>query len=258
MKKKRQIDNIAKNKFGHYLYKYVSDGKIIYIGITNNIVKRVQQHASDKGLDKKFTPYIKKSTIFVHECSTKGELKALERLLIDMIKPILNVKGKTDIAPTISFSEKDISWKPYNKSDYTFQIDTEKNKAKRRILNNYCKNVKMTKMADDNNKTFECFFDHIKTCLEHNDYNLIYCNHYKKNLAKIFLPDNLPHVSTVQSIIDGKFCGIGLSGYYIYSEDDNAYYCISPDYLKNKHDEIAAIRNCIATNRKYLHSLTKQ
>ena len=255
MEKKGQIDNTPKNKFGHYLYKYVSDGKIIYIGITNNIVKRVQQHASDKGLDKKFTPYIKKSTIFVHECSTKGELKALERLLIDMIKPILNVKGKTDIAPTISFSEKDISWKLYNKSDYISQVKSEETKAKR-MQNNARKNLKMTKMADENNKIFEYFFNHIKTCLEHNDYSLTYCNHYKKDLAKILLPDNLPHASTAQSIIDGKFCGIGLSGYYMYSEDNHTYYCISPDYLENKEDEIVTIRDCIEANRKYLHSLT--
>ena len=42
----------------HFVYKYVYNGAVIYVGLTDNIIRRVAEHASGQGLEAKFLPYL--------------------------------------------------------------------------------------------------------------------------------------------------------------------------------------------------------
>ena len=80
----------------HGVYKYEYDGKVIYIGKTDNSFEnRIYIHSRED----KFAPYIDKAKIFIYETRDKNETDFLETVLISQYKPILNaVKHKvTDV-----------------------------------------------------------------------------------------------------------------------------------------------------------------
>ena len=92
----------------YYVYKYVVKDEIIYIGLTNNIVRRVHEHASaNNELEAKFQPYLDDCEIYYHICGNKVEMRSLESLLININKPILNV---TDVEDGESTIKLDIEW----------------------------------------------------------------------------------------------------------------------------------------------------
>lgn len=107
-----------KPRKGYFVYKYVVSDEIIYIGIAKDIVRRIREHARCQGLDSKFEPYINKAKIYVHKCSTYGEMRALETILIDLHKPVLNESGKTDIPSSLSQTGDYGPWTLYNEEDY--------------------------------------------------------------------------------------------------------------------------------------------
>ena len=107
-----------KPRKGYFVYKYVVSDEIIYIGIARDIVRRVREHARCQGLDSKFEPHVNKAEIYVHRCSTESEMRALETLLIDLHKPILNVSGKTNIPSSLSQTGDSVPWTLYNEEDY--------------------------------------------------------------------------------------------------------------------------------------------
>lgn len=116
--KKRIKNRRPDRKEGCFLYKYVVSDEIIYFGVSKDIITRVHQHGSGKGLDEKFVPYLSNAEIFVHECSTRDEMMALESLLIDTYKPILNEKKKTNARLSFPITEDKLSWKRYEENDY--------------------------------------------------------------------------------------------------------------------------------------------
>lgn len=75
----------------YFVYKYLYDGDVIYVGKTDDLKRRVMEHASGQGLEEKFLPYLDKCDIYFHECGNEVEMSALERLLINQYKPRLNV-----------------------------------------------------------------------------------------------------------------------------------------------------------------------
>lgn len=96
----------------YYVYKYVvGNNHVIYVGMTDDIDRRVMEHASGIGLEAKFTPYLDKTNIFYHECSNEVEMQALETLLINQYKPELNVVDIQDGESTVDIS---MTWTLYD------------------------------------------------------------------------------------------------------------------------------------------------
>ena len=110
-----------KSRTGYFVYKYVVSDEIIYVGIALDIVRRIHDHRRCSGLDKKFAPYINKAEIYVHECAKESEMRALETLLIDFYKPVLNEAGKTDIPSSLSPAGNLLSWELYDEKEYIEQ-----------------------------------------------------------------------------------------------------------------------------------------
>lgn len=95
----------------YYVYKYVHRGDVIYIGKTDDVARRVNEHASGQGLEEKFLPYLEDVDIYFHECGNEVEMSALERLLINQYKPILNI---VDVQPGASTVAIDMNWVYYD------------------------------------------------------------------------------------------------------------------------------------------------
>ncbi len=106
-----------------YVYKYVNNNTIIYIGKTDDIARRVAEHASGQGLEEKFLPYLEESDIYFHECGNEIEMSALERLLINQFKPKLNVVDAGGCISTVSI---DMDWSYYNANQYDGNAEIER------------------------------------------------------------------------------------------------------------------------------------
>ena len=73
----------------YYVYKWVVNNEIIYVGQTTRPdVRFLQERRQDK-----FKPYLD-ADILLTSIANKCEMDALEKLLINKYKPILNVKDK--------------------------------------------------------------------------------------------------------------------------------------------------------------------
>ena len=92
----------------HYLYKYVYNDEIIYIGKTNsNLRQRIHSHANEE----KFQPYINEAQIYIMELANCTEVNGLELLLINKYRPILNYADKHDKTTNIYIEEP--AWNTY-------------------------------------------------------------------------------------------------------------------------------------------------
>lgn len=95
----------------YYIYKYVRDGEIKYIGKTVNMWKRFSQHKKEtKFQNLNFTS----QDVYYVECASKVQMDTLELLLINKYMPELNVVAKPkDNAVFTSVCEmKDFEWLP--------------------------------------------------------------------------------------------------------------------------------------------------
>lgn len=68
---------------GYYIYKYVQNNKIIYIGQTTDLERRIKEHTKDKL--KGF-----KGQIYYFECSNKTSMDSWEYMLINKYHPQYN------------------------------------------------------------------------------------------------------------------------------------------------------------------------
>ena len=95
----------------YYIYKYVRDGEIKYIGKTVNMWRRFSQHKKEtKFQNLNFTS----QDVYYVECASKVQMDTLELLLINKYMPELNVVAKPkDNAVFTSVCEmKDFEWLP--------------------------------------------------------------------------------------------------------------------------------------------------
>ena len=77
---------------GHYVYKYVYDGEIVYIGKNDtDLETRINQHK----LEEKFRPYLK-ADIYYIELANAIMSDVVESELIRRYKPKLNVAKMCD------------------------------------------------------------------------------------------------------------------------------------------------------------------
>lgn len=102
---------------GNYIYKYVLNDEIIYIGKTKNLDSRIYQHS----MEEKFKPHLKESVIFYFECANSVEMDLIERALINQYKPELNVKdNKEGFSALLSIEE--LKWEKYEEKPIKFKL----------------------------------------------------------------------------------------------------------------------------------------
>lgn len=119
----------------YYVYKYVVDNEIIYIGLTNDISRRIAEHASGEGLEEKFLPYLSECEIYYHECGNDVEMRSLEKLLINMYKPKLNIIDMQYGACTVSLQMDWILFSGFNSNEY-YAIMKELTQCQKQIQSN--------------------------------------------------------------------------------------------------------------------------
>ena len=96
---------------GYYIYKYVCDGEVKYIGKTVDMWRRFSNHKKEtKFQNLNFTA----QDVYYVECASKTQMDVLELLLINKYMPELNVVAKPkDNAVFTSVCEmKDFEWLP--------------------------------------------------------------------------------------------------------------------------------------------------
>lgn len=92
---------------GHYVYKYVFDDEIVYVGKNDtDLHSRIYQHT----LEEKFQP-VKEAQIYFIELQNSIESRLMEELLINKYKPLLNVACKQN---GVSISIEEPIWKKYD------------------------------------------------------------------------------------------------------------------------------------------------
>ena len=98
----------------YYVYKYIKENNIVYIGKTKNLHRRIKEHLKEKDLVD--------CSIFYTECSNSVEMDLLERALIDFYKPTFNKQFNNSAVSTL-ITIKEPIWilykeKPVMRSDY--------------------------------------------------------------------------------------------------------------------------------------------
>lgn len=85
----------------NYVYKYVNDGEIIYIGKADSgLQRRIDEHAAED----RFRAY-PDVEIFCMKLNNAAETTCMEMLLINKYKPVLNIKDKYPETLSIQFEE---------------------------------------------------------------------------------------------------------------------------------------------------------
>lgn len=113
---------------GHYVYKYVYDGEIVYIGKNDTILEnRINQHRCEE----KFKPYLN-SDIYYIEVANATMADVVESELIRKYKPKLNIAKMSDWCG-LEFTEPE--WKlfiPNKQSNKTSRTNKRKIPEKQR------------------------------------------------------------------------------------------------------------------------------
>ena len=92
----------------YYVYKYVMNGEIVYIGYTKSLTRRINEHTADKlaNLD---------CDIYYFTCKTKTEATSFEFFLIQKYTPKFNKQNKPQTAFENCLLEP--KWEKYNKEN---------------------------------------------------------------------------------------------------------------------------------------------
>lgn len=100
----------------HYVYKYVFDGEIVYIGKNDTyLIDRIYQHT----LETKFRQ-CKDAEIYYAELRNSTESSVMEMLLINKYKPRLNV---TFVQDGLSIDFQEPEWIKYDEKDFKNTFD---------------------------------------------------------------------------------------------------------------------------------------
>lgn len=131
----------------YFVYQYLYQGDVIYVGKTDDIARRVKEHASGQGIEEKFLPYLDESDIYYHECGSEVEMSALERLLIHKYKPQLNV---VDVQPGPVTFNLEMDWVVYREHDGMHtEFDRERMLCHRNILSNETRIIRYLKEVEE-------------------------------------------------------------------------------------------------------------
>lgn len=99
------------NKQKYYIYKYIQNNTIIYIGKTINLKRRIAEHNKEK----KFKQLNNNYKIYYFLCNNKTEMDSYEYFLITKYNPLLNVTFNN---VTIKSDIKEPKWILYDKKDF--------------------------------------------------------------------------------------------------------------------------------------------
>lgn len=91
----------------NYIYKYVRNDEIIYIGKTKNLQQRHKQHLQEAG------KFLQTDKLYYFLCPTSNIMDVYETALINKYHPVLN---KADNDPTIDIIIKEPDWYEYKES----------------------------------------------------------------------------------------------------------------------------------------------
>ena len=103
----------------YYIYKYVQKNKIIYIGKTNNLKRRLYEHSKDNKFQN-----LKNFEIYYFNCNNELEMNSFEYFLITKYHPKLNQTFK-NIKSTILLKEPE--WILYKENDFNINNTISKN-----------------------------------------------------------------------------------------------------------------------------------
>lgn len=98
-----------------YIYKYVSDNSIVYIGQSVNLKKRIAQHKIDKLKD-----FV--GDIYYFECANKTAMNSWEYFLINKYHPKYNV-ALQDVNINVTLQEPD--WILYKEENFSVKNNSE-------------------------------------------------------------------------------------------------------------------------------------
>lgn len=207
----------------YYVYKYVFDDEIVYIGKSKNIDMRIKQHETEE----KFKPYIKKCKIYAAECVNSVEMDLIERALINQYKPILNVVDKTKgFSGLIKIEEPIFKALPLRK-------------IKRKNSNDNANGIKrlegeQLKYYKDQNEKSYAICQYIAQCLKERNY--IVTDYFSETKFEIDVPDIFVGFYNIQMYYrEGRsFEGVNLP--IVIETDlnyDNWKYLVDSDFLEN-------------------------
>lgn len=118
---------------GYFVYKYVCDNKVIYVGLTDDMKRRVHEHASGVGIESKFVPFLQDVQIYYHQCGNEIEMRALESLLINQYKPHLNIVDMQDGESTVFI---DMDWVLYDERTFNDTYNDMISQLRKQIKSN--------------------------------------------------------------------------------------------------------------------------
>lgn len=144
------------------VYKYVSNGKILYIGLSVDLPRRIDDHSHD--------PVFRAGNpvVFYHVCSSVPQMKTMEQLLIAKHKPPLNTEHVNEDYPWLQIDEPE--WILYTGKEKVSRRSFPKKRYRCDICGNEC--------LDHGNlqlfiTSLSCESEGIKAC--HGGQNLSFC-----------------------------------------------------------------------------------
>lgn len=175
---------------GHYVYKYVLNNTIIYIGKSDsNLEKRLNEHGkTGDNISKDAWDDINAAEIYYIEVANSIMSDVIESELIRRYKPKYNIAKKSDW-DGLPFEEPE--WKKYKRQEKEQKIKNFNNrkklnkdkhkKTKKDIKKDHSSSINASYLKRSNEKC-ERIIEYIIDCLTNNDFYMT--NYYKYNYAK--------------------------------------------------------------------------
>lgn len=108
-----------------FVYKYVFNGEVIYVGIAKKLENRLSQHGrKGDNIDENGWSDINKSKIFYIKVANEVMADVIESELIRLYKPKYN-KAKKNKWCGLPFIEKELTWKEFKKISKTSSFEKE-------------------------------------------------------------------------------------------------------------------------------------
>lgn len=156
----------------YYIYKYVQGNKIIYIGKTNDLKRRLREHSKENKFQN-----LKNFKIYYFECNNELEMNSFEYFLIIKYHPQLNQTFK-NIKSTVLLKEP--KWFLYEKNNFNNQMQ-KNNSTLRMSKEDFSPYEIEINQEDDNNFISISDFCNIKNISKQSVYK---CIHSKKKWYK--------------------------------------------------------------------------